>query len=234
MSAPTLASLLEDIPPSLLDQQCPDVYLADVSRQLTKWKLLSPYLGISRSEQHSITESFRDYNEQKQELLYKWKENQASDATYRALIGAIHKSGNNDLAYNACELLRQQSSQIREGACSTVSVLSPTIEKYRCKLKSGYRTQKLVMVVEWPPPPALKYISLTLIKKEIVQRGEIKDELIHASICGTMADIHPNEVEVELEQLLSLDSDERKVILFEGAPGSGKSTLLWHITLSVS
>ena len=229
MSAPTLASLLEDIPPSLLDQQCPDVYLADVSRQLTKWKLLSPYLGISRSEQHSITESFRDYDEQKQELLYKWKENHASAATYRALIGAIHKSGNNDLAYNACELLRQQSSQIRDGACSTVSVLSPTIEKYQCKLKSGYRTQKLVMVVEWPPPPALKYISLTLIEKEIVQRGEIKDELIHASICGTMADIHPNEVEVELEQLLSLDSDERKVILFEGAPGSGKSTLLWYI-----
>ena len=229
MSAPTLAGILEDIPPSLLDQQCSDVYLAEVSRQLTKWKLLSPYLGISRSEENSITESFRDYDEQKQELLYKWKENKASAATYRALIGAIHKSGNNDLAYNACELLSQQSNQIREGACSTVSVLSPTIEKYQCKLKSGYRTQKLVMVVEWPPPPALKYISLTLIKKEVVQRGEIKDELIHASICGAMGDVHPNEVEVELEQLLSLDSDERKVILFEGAPGSGKSTLLWHI-----
>ena len=229
MSAHSIDDLVKDIPPSLLDQQCSDIYLAKVSRQLTNWKLLSPFLRISAGEQHSITESCHDYDEQKQRLLYKWKENQASAATYRALIGAIHEFGNNDLAHTACELLRQQSSQIREGACSTVSVLSPTIARYQSQLKYGYRTQAPVMMIDWPPPPALKYISLTLIKKEVVQRGEIKDELIHASICGAMGDIHPNEVKVELEQLLSLDSDERKVILFEGAPGSGKSTLLWHI-----
>ena len=229
MSAHSIDDLLKDIPPSLLDQQCSDIYLAKVSRQLINWKLLSPFLRISAGEQHSIMESCRDYDEQKQRLLYKWKENQASAATHCALIGAIHESGNNDLAHNACELLRQQSSQIREGACSTVSVLSPTIAKYQSQLKYGYRTQVPVMMIDWPPPPALKYISLTLIKKEVVQRGEIKDELIRASMCGAMADINPNEVEVELEQLLSLDSNERKVILFEGAPGSGKSTLLWHI-----
>ena len=106
MSAPTLAGLLEDIPPSLLDQQCSDVYLAEVSRQLTNLELLSHYLGISLGED-SVMESRRYYNEQKRELLYKWKVKLAHAATYRALIAAIHKCGYDDLAYNACELLRQ-------------------------------------------------------------------------------------------------------------------------------
>ena len=174
-------------------------------------------------------ESCRDYDEQKQRLLYKWKENQASAATYRALICAIHESGNIDLAHNACELLRQQSSQIREGACSTVSVLSPTTANYQCQLKRGYRTHKPVMVVEWPPPPALKYISLALIQKETVQKGYIKDEFIRMTIHGNLDDILYQKVPIEVEQLFSLDAEKQMLILIEGAPGSGKSTLLWHI-----
>jgi hypothetical protein len=66
-----------------------------------------------------------------------------------------------------------------------------------------------------------------LVPKEKIEKGEIKDEDVYARICQYLDE--DTSEEVELEQLLSLDPNERKVILFEGSPGSGKSTLLWHI-----
>ena len=106
---------------------------------------------------------------------------------------------------------------------------SPAMLSYRDQFRRGYATHKPVMVVEWPPPPALKYISLAMIKKETVERGSITNEYICTTIHGNMDDILHEKVPVEVDQLFSLGSDERKVILVEGAPGSGKSTLLWHI-----
>ena len=231
MSAPTLDELVKDIPPALLNQQCSNRHLAEVSRELVNLKLLAPYLDMSGGEVHSIQESAHNYDEQKQELLFKWKEKCSKSATYRALIEAIHSSRNVDLAHFACQLLQQQPYQTREGSCSTVSVIPPALVDYQCKLRYGYKSHKPVMVVEWPPPPepALKYVKLVLVPKDPVQKGDIKDEDIRASICGNLDDDNVISVEVDLEQLLTLDPKERKVILFEGAPGSGKSTLLWHI-----
>ena len=107
---------------------------------------------------------------------------------------------------------------------------SPAMLEYRNQLRRGYRTHKPVMVVEWPPPPALKYISLAMIRKKTVGRGNITSKYICAAIHGNMDSILHEKVPVEVDQLFSLGSKgQRQVILVEGAPGSGKSTLLWHI-----
>ena len=228
-STPTLDDLLKDIPPSLLDQQCSDVCLTEISRRITKWQLLRPYLKLTPAHEDTILQTYHYSGElQKQKLLEKWREIFSTKATYRVLIEAIFDSGNADVAHDACELLRQQSSQNTASECC-ITDLSPCLVKYQCQLKSGYKTHKPVMVVEWPPPPALKYISLALIQKETVQKGYIKDEFIRMTIHGNLDDILYQKVPIEVEQLFSLDAEKQTLILIEGAPGSGKSTLLWHI-----
>ena len=99
---------------------------------------------------------------------------------------------------------------------------------YQQQIRYDYRTSNPVMALEWPPPPTLKYISLAMIKQKKLDRGEITDRFIRMTIHGDADDILYDKVPVEVEQLFSLDTSERKVILVEGAPGSGKSTLLWH------
>ena len=68
-----------------------------------------------------------------------------------------------------------------------------------------------------------------MIKKERVERGQIKEEYVRLSITGKVDDILHENVPVKLEEIFRLDKKQRKVILIEGAPGSGKSTLSWDI-----
>ena len=221
---------MKDIPPGILHQQCSDRYLADVSKRLKILKLLSPYLDITPAEEYSISKSASDYDEQKLALLFKWKEKKSISATCHALLKAIYSSDNVDLAHYACELLLQPHGQTGDEMGSTVAVIPSALVKYQEKLKSGYKAHKPVMVVEWPPPPALQYVKLALVAKEPVQRGDISADDIHDRICGNLEQDDTTEV-VDIEQLLKSDLNERKVILFEGSSGSGKSTLLWHICL---
>ena len=230
MAAPSIDDLLKDIPPAHLAQQCSDKYLADVSKKITNWKLLAPYMDIRRSEVHSIEESYRSYDEQKQEMLFKWKQNCAKKATVCALLEGIYSSHNIDLVESARELLQQHLSQTSEGtvACNT----SQTLIWLQERLKLRYKNYKPVNVHEWPPPLSLDpgYIKLVLLPKEQVKRGDIKNDDIYARICGSIDNEMDTSEEVDLQLLLAVDpSDERKVVLFEGAPGSGKSTLFWHI-----
>ncbi len=81
----------------------------------------------------------------------------------------------------------------------------------------------------WLPSPTRKIFNLAIIKKEIIQRGEIDDEFIRQTIRGQVDDILLKKSPIELEKLFENIKGERKVILIDGAPGSGKSTLTVHI-----
>ena len=225
MTAPSIDELLKDIPPAHLARQCSDKYLADVSKQITNWRLLAPYMDISESERHSIQESCRSYEEQKQEMLFKWKQKCSEKATVHALLETIYSSRD-------IKLLQQHFNQTSEGTVATVPIISPTLINLQERLKFRYRNHKPVNVHEWPPPPSLDagYIKLVLLPKKQVERGEIKNDDMYAKICGGIDNEIDTSKEVDLQQLLALNpADEHKVILFEGAPGSGKSTLFWHI-----
>ena len=226
MSTPTFEDLTKDIPPRLLDRECTKRFLADVSKKLRNWRLLSPYLNcITDAEEHSISESSRDYDEQKQSLLFRWKAMRSTSATYRALIKAISDSSNVNLAEYACELLLKLHEQASDGACTMAPDIPPAVFSYKEKLKSVYKSHNPIVVSDWPPPPTHEYIKLVLVPKDPVQRGDMTESDMYDSVCGNT----DNTEEVELEELLTLDVSKRQVILFEGSSGSGKSTLLWHI-----
>ena len=228
MSSTSVEDLIKDIPLNLLDQECSRKYLASLSKRLKNWKLLSPYLDMTEVEEHSISESSRDYDEQKQSLLFKWKEKVRTSATYRVLIKAIYCSEDINLAEHACQLL-QTHDEASSGACVAASVTPPSLLEYKDKLKNVYRGFNInpVVVGDWPPPPTHKYIKLVLIPKECVQRGGIDNRKIYASISGNVTGDSAQTKEVDLEELLK--PGNRQMILFEGSSGSGKSTLLWHI-----
>ena len=65
--------------------------------------------------------------------------------------------------------------------------------------------------------------------KERIQRGNIDDDFVRLSITGKVDDILLQKTQVDLENIFSDCSENRKIILLEGAPGSGKSTLALHI-----
>ena len=221
-----LNELLGNVSQEILDQQCSDRYLADVAKKMVSWESLAPYIEIERPEQHSIRKSCSGYEEEKQEVLFKWKEKNPTGATHRALLEAIHSSDNIDLLHNACQLL-QLNSYGRKSVVS--SAMSPVLAKFQIRLKDRYRRSKPVMVVEWPPPCSLEYVKLVMLPKDMIRRGEVTNEDVYEKICQFDDRKMSGCQEVSVEQLLACDSDERKVILFEGAPGSGKSTLLWHV-----
>ena len=227
MSEQSLDELLKDIPPGTLDQECSNRFLADVARMITQWQTLAPYFDISRGEEQSIRESFRDYDKQKQEFLFKWKENNPGRATNRALLGAIYSSSAVDLAHNVCQLLQQKYCQ---ATTSSTPVVPPLLLEYQSKLKIKYRIHKPVMATEWPPPCSFGYVQLVLVPREPIEKGEITNEEVYDKICLSIDKAMDTSEEVDIEKLLAINSCERKVILFVGAPGSGKSTLLWHIT----
>ena len=74
-----------------------------------------------------------------------------------------------------------------------------------------------------------KIFNLAIIKKEKIQRGRIDDDFVHKTIRGKVDDILLQKSPIQLKGLFSSISEERKVILIDGAPGSGKSTLTVHI-----
>ena len=217
-----------------MDQQCTQRYLAEVSKHLRNWELLGPYLlELTPAEQETIARNHPgNYEVQKQKLLEKWRAKYGPQATHRVLIAAILKMGNVNLAHEACEILRHLSSELTCSVSSSsmpIANASPAIVAYQRRLKVSYETETPIMVVEWPPPPALKFISLALIKTKKVERGKITNEYIQSTIHGNIDDIRQEKEPIKLEQLFDLDSEKRKFILIEGAPGSGKSTLLWQI-----
>ena len=228
MSVPCLQELTKDVSHTVLDQECSKRYLAIVSRKLKNWKLLSPHLDITDAEEYSVSESSSDYDEQKQSLLFKWKEKLGSSATYHTLIKAIWESRNVHLAEFACNLAKN-ADQTANNACAMVDSIPAAVLEYKNKLKSAYKANSPVVVDDWPPPPLQEYIRLVLVRKEPRQVGAIEEKDIFISLCGNFNDTSFLSDGVELEDLLKPDINKRKVVLFEGSSGSGKSTLFWHI-----
>ena len=85
------------------------------------------------------------------------------------------------------------------------------------------------------PSPSEKFINLVMTSRERVQRGGVDDQHMRMALEDNvpgMTDYMIDgklKVPVKLQDIFTLDSKERKVILIEGAPGSSKTTLFWHI-----
>ena len=81
-----------------LDNTINDTTILQIARVIVKWEELGTQLGLTRIEIEDIKRDYRgDYNQQKIQVLYKWKEKNGLDSTYLNMIEAV-KQDNRELA----------------------------------------------------------------------------------------------------------------------------------------
>ena len=82
MAAPeSLEECLRAVPEERLEQVCLDDHLLELSRELSRWREVSPFLGLSVTEEEEF--EGRAVGRQRIDVLRKWREKYGSGATYR-------------------------------------------------------------------------------------------------------------------------------------------------------
>ena len=80
----SLEDALRGVPAWKLDQLYTDDHLLELSKSLTRWQVVSPFLGLTQAEEEVIISRHAQYLErQRIDVLRKWKEKQKERATYR-------------------------------------------------------------------------------------------------------------------------------------------------------
>ena len=84
MAAPeSLEECLRAVPVERLEQVCLDDHLLELSLVFTDWQTVSPFLGLSETEEEEI--EGRAVKRQRIDILRKWKKKCGSGATYRCV-----------------------------------------------------------------------------------------------------------------------------------------------------
>ena len=73
-----------------------------------RWEGISPLLELTVQQEHSIRQTFQDYEDQKHEALRTWKRNKGNEATYSSFITAAETISNMQLADNVRALLQKR------------------------------------------------------------------------------------------------------------------------------
>ncbi len=79
---PDLDEALRGVRAEKLDQQCSGEDLNEISKSLTHWPEVSPYLGLTEADEEEIRDG-RALTRQRVDVLRKWQENPKKRATYR-------------------------------------------------------------------------------------------------------------------------------------------------------
>ena len=84
MAAPeSLEECLRAVSVEGLVQVCLDDHLLELSRELSEWQVVSPFLGLSETEEEEV--EGRPVKRQRIDILRKWKKKCGSGATYRCV-----------------------------------------------------------------------------------------------------------------------------------------------------
>ena len=84
MAAPeSLEECLRAVPVESLEQVCLDDHLLELSLVFTDWQTVSPFLGLSETEEEEI--EGRAVKRQRIDILRKWKKKCGSGSTYRCV-----------------------------------------------------------------------------------------------------------------------------------------------------
>ena len=108
-----------DISAELLDTPVSDEDVATITKYLTKWEDLSPFLGLTQQDETDICNTYKDYRDQKRQALRKWKEIIGNAATYRALITSAKKIPNMELVDKVKAMLRTSEQPTGKSTCPT-------------------------------------------------------------------------------------------------------------------
>ena len=82
----------------------------DISRYLSKWKLLAPKLKLSSADIEDIEKDNRKAEEQRVSFLDKWKQKRSYEATYRALVESLLSIQRVEDARGVCHVLTGMSN----------------------------------------------------------------------------------------------------------------------------
>ena len=88
------------------DNKCLDFELRMISEIICSWESLVPYLGLDDSHRTSILkDNPYNYDEQKYQVLLKWKQVNGEDATYKNLLKCISDSGDQQLMSSISKMI---------------------------------------------------------------------------------------------------------------------------------
>ena len=92
------------------NQPCLEEHLAEIAASIVKWREISPFLGITESEEHEILGSApHSVLEQKIAMLRLWKKKKGKAATYNRLCRVFRKSKQLDLVDEMKEILTEST-----------------------------------------------------------------------------------------------------------------------------
>ena len=204
-------------------KQCSDKHLPQIAIRIPskRWKIIAAALGLSENDIIDIDEDEQSVEDKKMAVLRRWKKIYGHKATNKMLLEAlINIKSSQVVLKEVCDVLHPSIADHQ--GCSVVSV-------YANHVKEIYKSYSPAALLKWPPLPTYTYVNLAMILREKISYGKIEDDFIKFTLHGQVDDILLKKKKVQLEEIFSVDSAERKVILIEGAPGAGKSTLAWHI-----
>ena len=205
----TAKAICQSVPQVCLDLTVSDEHIAELAKDMTKWRELAPFLKLTKAEEEEIVEQHqRDLPLQKREALQKWKEKNGGAATYRRLIVIFCTQGRADLAKKLKDLLLKSESQL-----PSTSATQNVTDVFHGHLCEWYSSLPHPASFQWPTEcPIQVYVELELT--DVPVKGGSPEQNRH----------------IPLESLFATGNSQakRKVILVEGIAGVGKTTLSWH------
>ena len=98
-SMATAKAICQSVPQVYLDLTVSYEHIAELAKDMTKWRELAPFLKLTPTEEEEIVEQHQqDLPLQKREALRKWKEKSGGAATYQRLIVIFCAQSRADLA----------------------------------------------------------------------------------------------------------------------------------------
>ncbi len=97
-------------------------------------------------------------------------------------------------------------------------------------VKRTYRSRTFFNMAAGPKVKQLQFINLALVNKKRVSLADAeKDPFLQSTLHGHVDDILKEKKDIDLSEIFSYTTAERKLVLVEGAPGVGKTMLALKI-----
>ena len=109
----TLEDLTEryKIPSSVLENEVSDDDIRKISTFLESWKVVAPYLGLSKGQIEASDRDGKSEEEKRLLMLQRWKQAFVFKATYKELINALLSVARADLAVKVCKTVSLANPQ---------------------------------------------------------------------------------------------------------------------------
>ena len=108
-----------------------DIHVGDISRfHYEKWRDLYPHLDLAKIVVTDASRNYGSESERRSAFFNEWKEQQASDATYRKLVYALLQIGAKQDAVSVCELLAEslgKAKPLKQPSVVTASSATKTV-----------------------------------------------------------------------------------------------------------